>query len=298
MHIYDPDETARLLDYRALVDALNRASSELERGQIHMPVRLSLPLAANGQFVTMPASAQDIAIHKLVSVNSMNKEKNLPTIFGLVTVCNGETGEPEFILDGPTLTGRRTAALSMLGVQLLHPAVPEAFAIIGTGVQAMYHAEAIFALYPRARLWIKGRHDAAEIAFRDAMESRGIVISPAGGTIPEEVDTVIAVTTSKIPVYSDAVRAGRLVIGAGSATPDAAELSSTTIRGSMIFVDNMPGARAEAGDLLQANVDWTNVVTLGMLDGASIPTDKPRLMKSVGCGAWDLAACRVARDRR
>lgn len=68
------------------------------------------------------------------------------------------------------------------------------------------------------------------------------------------------------------------------------------MRGSLVVVDNLPGTRAEAGDLLQADVDWAKVTSLGSVDATRIPKGTPILMKAVGCGAWDLAACRVARD--
>lgn len=293
---FDSATTARILDYRALVDALEIASRELDQGRIHSPVRVSVPLGKDGQFLTMPASAADIAIHKLVSVNFDNPRKGLPTIFSLVTVCDGETGKPEFILDGATVTGRRTAAVSMLGVRLLHPATPHSFVIVGTGVQARYHAEAIVALYPQARVYVKGVDCASEISFRDALKRDGIDVIATEGQVPADADTVITVTTSKKPVYDEEARADRLVIGAGSATPDAAELAPRTVRGSLVFVDNLAGTRAEAGDLLQAEIDWANVTSLGSVDAARIPSNTPILMKAVGCGAWDLAACRVARD--
>jgi 1-piperideine-2-carboxylate/1-pyrroline-2-carboxylate reductase [NAD(P)H] len=294
--IFDSDATARLLDYGALVDAIEVSSRELEQGRIHSPVRVGVPLTAGGLVLSMPASGEDLAIHKLVSVNTANLQKGLPTIFGLVTVCDGETGEPKFILDGPTLTGRRTAALSMLGVRLLHPATPKSFLVIGTGTQARYHAAAISQLHPDAQLHVKGIDAATESAFVDQMGREGVRVKPAQGQVPGDIDTVICVTTSKTPVYDEEARFDRLVIGAGSATPDAAELSPRLIHGSHVFVDDLDGTRAEAGDLLQADVDWSQVSTLGSVAGQRIGNSKPALMKAVGCGAWDLAACRVARD--
>jgi 1-piperideine-2-carboxylate/1-pyrroline-2-carboxylate reductase [NAD(P)H] len=299
LKVLDSATTARVLDYRALVDALEIASRDLDQGRIHSPVRVSVPIGKPGReglLVTMPASSGDLAIHKLVSVNFDNPQKGLPTIFSLVTVCDGETGEPTFILDGATVTGRRTAALSMLGVRLLHPATPKSFVVIGTGVQARYHVEAIAALYPEARIGVKGTRAASEEAFRDTLKRDGIEVFVANGSVPDDADTVITITSSKVPVYDEEARADRLVIGAGSATPDSAELSPRTVRGSLVFVDNLAGTRAEAGDLLQADIDWNRVTSLGSVDKTRIPKHTPILMKTVGCGAWDLAACRVARD--
>ncbi|WP_322032614.1 bifunctional Delta(1)-pyrroline-2-carboxylate/Delta(1)-piperideine-2-carboxylate reductase [Paraburkholderia sp. J76] len=297
--IYDATATARLLDYGVLLDALATAAQDHDAGRIHAPVRTGVPLKGNGVMLSMPASADDIAIHKLVSVCPANTALGMPTIFGAVTVCNGSTGQPEFILDGPTVTGRRTAALSMLGVRLFHPGAPRAFLVIGTGQQARFHAEAIGQLYPAATLYVKGRTEASAEAFCARLAQSGVRVTPARGDMAGEADTVIAATTSKTPVYDAAAREDRLVIGVGAFTPDAAEIGQETVRASRVFVDDLAAAREEAGDLLQAGIDWANVRTIGsaVTDGAK-HDGAPVLLKTVGSGAWDLAACRVAREAR
>ncbi|SDD04936.1 bifunctional Delta(1)-pyrroline-2-carboxylate/Delta(1)-piperideine-2-carboxylate reductase [Paraburkholderia lycopersici] len=297
--IYDAPATARLLDFGVLIDALADAAQEHDAGRIHAPVRTGVPLRDNGVMLSMPASADDIAIHKLVSVCPANAARGMPTIFGAVTVCNGATGQPEFILDGPTVTGRRTAALSMLGVRVLHPGTPRAFLVIGTGQQARFHAEAIGHLHPQATLYVQGRTEAAESAFAAHLAQSGVHVTPARGAAPDEIDTVIAATTSKTPVYGAAARKDRLVIGVGAFTPDAAEIAPETVRASRVFVDDLAAAREEAGDLLQAGIDWAAVRTIGSAvadrQARRIVPEAPVLLKTVGSGAWDLAACRVAR---
>jgi 1-piperideine-2-carboxylate/1-pyrroline-2-carboxylate reductase [NAD(P)H] len=293
---YDAAATAELLDFAALVDALAIAAREHAAGQIHSPVRVGVPLKDGGVVLSMPASAPDIAIHKLVSVSPANAKRNIPTIFGTVTVCDGESGRPEFILDGPTVTGRRTAALSMLGVKVLHPAVPKSFLVIGTGQQARYHALAIGRLYPSAEIRVQGIDASAEKAFCEQMARERVAVAAAGGTVPDGVDTVITVTTSKTPVYTERARRDRLVIGVGAFTPDAAEIHADTVRESAVFVDDVDATRAEAGDLLQAGIDWPAVRPLSSALAEGAPNGaKPVLLKTVGSGAWDLAACRVAR---
>ena len=75
-----------------------------------------MPLNEDGIMLSMPATAPDLAIHKLVNVCPANGARGLPTIHGKVMAFDADTGETLFILDGPTVTGRRTAAISMLGV--------------------------------------------------------------------------------------------------------------------------------------------------------------------------------------
>jgi 1-piperideine-2-carboxylate/1-pyrroline-2-carboxylate reductase [NAD(P)H] len=231
----------------------------------------------------------------------------LPTIHGKVMAFDADTGETLFILDGPTVTGRRTAAISMLGVQTFNggassasgrPA-PQEFLLIGTGTQSANHVEAIGELFPDARIWVKGRAPAKAQAFCDAQRGKARNLQPlAGPDVPASVDVVIALTTSRQAVYDEAPRAERLVIGVGAFTPTMLEIGSRTVHGSALFVDDLAGARHEAGDFIQAGVDWAKVTGIAALMDGSTPRptgSTPVLFKSVGCAAWDLGACRVAR---
>ncbi len=70
------------------------------------------------------------------------------------------------------------------------------------------------------------------------------------------------------------------------------------MHGSALYVDDLAGAKHEAGDFIQAGVDWASVTGIAALVGGTVPlpaASTPVLFKSVGCAAWDLGACRVAR---
>jgi 1-piperideine-2-carboxylate/1-pyrroline-2-carboxylate reductase [NAD(P)H] len=255
----------------------------------------------------MPATAPDLGIHKLVNVCPANGPRGLPTIHGKVMAFNPDTGETLFILDGPTVTGRRTAAISMLGVQTFKVdapgrAGPREFLLIGTGTQAANHLEAIGELFPDAMVRVMGRTQAKAQAFCDQHSGHGRARNPQpleDRNVPDSVDVVITLTTSKQAVYDDAPRAGRLIVGVGAFTPAMREIGARTVHGSALFVDDLAGARHEAGDFIHAEVDWATVSGIAtVLDGSSpLPAlSTPVLFKSVGCAAWDLGACRVARD--
>jgi 1-piperideine-2-carboxylate/1-pyrroline-2-carboxylate reductase [NAD(P)H] len=302
--IFDAAATARLMPYAALVDALRRASIDYAQERIASPERLVVPLNAGGIMLSMPATASDLAIHKLVNVCASNGARNLPTIHGQVMAFDADTGETLFVLDGPTVTGRRTAAMSMLGIATFarrapREGAPREFLLIGTGTQALNHLEAIGELFPDARVWVKGSAPARADAFCAAQRGKVRELRPladAGATIPASVDVVIALTTSKQPVYDEMARAERLVIGVGAFTPQMVEIGTTTLAGSALFVDDPAGARHEAGDFIQAGVDWARVGGIAaVLDQTQPAPTGPVVFKSVGCAAWDLAACRVAR---
>ena len=303
--IFDAAATARLTPYAELVEALKTASIDYAQQRIVSPERLVVPLNAGGIMLSMPATAPDLGIHKLVNVCPANGPRGLPTIHGQVMAFDADTGATLFILDGPTVTGRRTAAMSMLGVQTFKVGVsgrsaPREFLLIGTGTQAVNHAQAIGELFPEARVWVKGSVPAKAEAFCAAHRSLVPNLQTlAGAEVPDGVDVVIALTTSKQAVYDETPRAERLVIGVGAFTPAMLEIGARTVHGSALYVDDLAGARHEAGDFIQAGVDWADVTGIAALVDGSVPlpaASTPVLFKSVGCAAWDLAACRVARQ--
>jgi 1-piperideine-2-carboxylate/1-pyrroline-2-carboxylate reductase [NAD(P)H] len=295
---FDEAHTARLVPYDRLVDTLAATMLDYAAGRIVSPERMVVPIEG-GVMLSMPASAADLAMHKLVNVCAGNGALGLPTIHGQVTAYDAVTGVPQFMLDGPTVTGRRTAAVSMLAIRALHGAAPREVLIIGTGRQSAYHVEALASVYPDARIVVQGSGPERARQFCAAQASLSASLTPLESPrIPDSIDVVIAATTSKTPVYTLPARVGRLVIGVGAFTADAAEIAAHVVHASELYVDDLAGARHEAGDFILAGVDWNAVRALAVMlaaPGQALDTARPAMFKSVGCAAWDLAACRVAR---
>ncbi|MFP1764578.1 bifunctional Delta(1)-pyrroline-2-carboxylate/Delta(1)-piperideine-2-carboxylate reductase [Lonsdalea quercina] len=293
---YNREDTARLLSFSALVDAIAHAAEEYATGGILSPERLVVPLSESAVMLSMPAVSHDVAIHKLVNVVPDNKSRHLPTIHGLVTVFDAQTGAPLFVLDGPEVTGRRTAAVSMLGIRTFMQAAPEEILLIGTGTQAVYHLQAIADLYPNCKVWVRGSRPGRAEAFCEQHASLHPSLAPCEfDALPESANVVITLTTSTSAFYHADARPDVLVIGVGAFKPNMAEIGSRTLAGSDIYVDDPEGAKQEAGDLLQAGVDWASVRSLISALRDEPATRRPIVYKTVGTGAWDLAAGRVAR---
>ncbi|WP_454726370.1 MULTISPECIES: bifunctional Delta(1)-pyrroline-2-carboxylate/Delta(1)-piperideine-2-carboxylate reductase [Cupriavidus] len=293
--VCDPAQTAGLLDFPSLLAALSACMAEYAAGRIASPERMAVPLPGGGVMLSMPAVAIDIAAHKLVTVVPANAARGLPTISGHVTALDAVSGETLLLLDGPEVTGRRTAAVTMLAIRAFMPAGPKEILLIGTGTQARYHVRAIAAVFPEARVRVRGLRAADAAAFCDSLRPvlPSLAAAPADH-VPDAVDAVIAVTTSTVAVYDEPPRAGRVVVGVGAFRPDMAEIGSTTLLGSQIYADDQAGVSAEAGDLIQAGVDWRRVLPLASALGKAPDPARPVVVKSVGTAAWDLAACRVA----
>jgi 1-piperideine-2-carboxylate/1-pyrroline-2-carboxylate reductase [NAD(P)H] len=292
--VCDQARTAAVLDFADLVVAIARAAAEVESGAIRSPERMVVPMAGDGVMLCMPAIAGDIAIHKLANIQPTNATLHLPTLHGVVTVCDTATGKPLCLLDGPEVTGRRTAAVSLLAIQTMLRSAPTDVLIIGTGMQAAYHVLALHSLHPGCKIWVRGVDPDASEDFCVAQSVVHPALACCGELIPRAVQVVITLTTSTRTVYDEAARAGRLVIGVGAFKPDMAELGKVTLDGSDVYADNPVGARHEAGDLIQAGVNWDRVRSLASALTRQPDLDRPIVFKSVGAAAWDLAASRVA----
>lgn len=291
--VFNAEQTAELLDFPGMVSELKRAAQELALGAIQAPERQAVEFPQGGIMLSMPATADDIGIHKLVNVVTSNAGRGLPVIHGVVAAYDGQTGRELCILHGQTVTARRTAAVSMLGLEVLSPKPPAHVTIIGYGSQAAGHAQALASLYPGLRVSVTGRNPDKARHFVDSLRHLELTLDAAAG-IPDDTDTVITVTSSTQPVYNQPAVSGRLVIAVGAFRPDMAEIGSTTLQSSRLYVDEPTGARHEAGDYIQANVDWNGVCSIVQALQDGVDFDQPAVYKTVGCAAWDLAAARAA----
>lgn len=291
--VYDAAQTAQLLPFPELIEQLALACTELSQGKIHAPERQVVNFPQGGVMLSMPATATDIGIHKLVNVVPGNAALGLPTIHGVVSAYDGQTGRELFVLDGPTVTARRTAALSMLGIKTFMDKPPQHVAFIGCGGQASGHAYALAALYPGLRVSVIARRPSSAQNFVQAHQHLSLQWQ-AVDQVPNNADVVITLTTSSTPVYTLPAQTGRLVIGVGAFKPELAEISALTLEGSVLYTDDLPGARHEAGDFIQAGIAWERVIPLAQALASPPSLQQPIVLKTVGCAAWDLASVRCA----
>lgn len=301
MHIFDRDRTVQALPYSRLVPALADAARELAAGTIVAPERQVVPIDAASVLLSMPAIGRDISVTKLITVHGNNAQHQLPAIQGEVIVFETATGRRLALLDGPTVTARRTAAMTLLGIATLAGRKPASVLLIGTGTQAAAHADALVDYFGVTAFSIAGRTEAAAAAFASALRQRhphlqlrALAAASLAHDVPQ-TDVLIALTTATIPVIPVSIASHTLAIGVGAFKPSMAEFPPALLHARPIVVDDLNGAKHEAGDLIQAGVDWSTVVQLGdILSGkVACPAVTP-VFKTVGQAAWDLAAARVA----
>ena len=133
-----PEQTAQALPYLELAQAVRGL---LRDPSVSVPPRTVQALASGGSLFVMPASDEKVAVTKLITFVASNPARGLPAIQGDVLVFNVHDGRRLHILHGPTVTARRTAAVSLLAAMELAPAPKGPLLIVGAGVQGQAHLE-------------------------------------------------------------------------------------------------------------------------------------------------------------
>lgn len=296
MKIFDAYQTAQVLPYPILVAAIADVLQDMHSGTVAAPARQAVSLGRGATLLLMPATAPDLAITKLVTINPANTGGPLPVIQGEVVVLDAATGERLGMLDGATLTARRTAAVTLLAALLLAPEPAGPLLIVGAGVQAQAHMEAFIECLGVRQVFITARTPAHAEALAARARKQGVEAEAI--TEPEfvldRVRLIVTATTSSRPVLPDNVADGTFVAAVGAYTPEMAELPAALVRRARLYVDTLEGAQAEAGDLLQAEVDWSTVTPLANVAPQERPASGIIVFKSVGHAFWDLAAARAA----
>jgi len=301
LEVLDASATRARLPAAVLLGALAQAMRARRAGTLLAPERTVLPLADGAAYLAMPAVDATLAISKLITVHPANPSRGLPTIRGQVLVTSASDGAPLALLDGPTVTARRTAGVSLLALRRF--AAAKAVAIIGTGAQAVEHARMLAETGLAAELHLAARQPQSGPALAESLRAEGLTITCHGHARSADAlaalrdgDAVICLTTATEPVLPDDLPDGVLAIGAGAFKPHMAELPAALLARRTIVVDDLAGARHEAGDLLRAGIDWSRVDE--MADWIDVPERQPSgqgvVVKTVGQAAWDLAAAHVA----
>ncbi|HEV2741608.1 MAG TPA: delta(1)-pyrroline-2-carboxylate reductase family protein [Rubrobacter sp.] len=301
--IFDAEETAARLPYPDLADSIRDVALSRSSGAVQAPPRLVLPLPDGAVLLVMPAADGDLAITKLVTVHPENPGRGLPTIQGEVVVMEASTGTRLGLLDGATVTARRTAALSLLAARELAPRPDGPLLIVGAGTQGRSPLEAFREGLGVSEAYVSSRTRESAEALAGHAETLGMdaaVVSDLGAALAE-AGLVVTATTSREPVLPDRVTEGTFVAAVGSFQPEAAELPPGMISNATVVVDTMEGAGEEAGDLIQAEkasaFRWADATELEeVLRGQERPSGTV-VFKSVGHSLWDLAAARTAFPR-
>ena len=295
--ILSPQATAAALPFPALaceIEALLRDPS------VVVPPRLVQPLAGGGSLFVMPAADAHLAITKLITFVAGNAAQGLPTIQGDIVVFDARRGQRLAVLDGPTVTARRTAAVSLLAAQRLAPQARGPLLIVGAGVQGRAHLEAFHEGLGITEVKIASRRPAsahALVAHARTLGMHAEVVADANAALAD-CPLVVSCTPAQGVVLSAQPRADAFVAAVGAFTPRMVEWAPQVcqhLQATGLLVVDTRDADHEAGDLLQAGIEVAALPTLAdMICRSALSQAKgPVFFKSCGWAGWDLAAARL-----
>lgn len=301
------DDIEQLLTMEVCIELMERALVDLARGDLHQPLRMVVrPPEAAGLMVAMPthrARPEPAYGLKMICVSPGNPARGLDSHQGFVSLFDGETGELRAVMDASPITAIRTAAVSGVATRALAREDASRLAIIGSGVQARTHVEAMAAVrrLERVTVWSPTRVHAEAFAAEVAERYPFPVEAAAGGEdAVGGADIVVTATSAREPVLRrEWLESGCHVNAVGASLPDHRELDSATIAAAALYVDRRESAENEAGDYLiplregalgpdHIRGELGEVLT-GARPGRS-SRDELTVFKSLGLAVEDLAA--------
>jgi alanine dehydrogenase len=285
------DETAvaHLLRMEEVIPAMGRALADFSNGKVVQPVRTMLPVAEHQGFLgLMPAYTGAALGTKLVAFYPRNTD--VPTHHAKILLFKPETGEPLATMDGRLITEVRTAAVSALATERLARPDASVLAIIGSGVQARSHLEALRLVrdFREVRVWSPRR--AAAFA-----NEHGVHAAVSAEEAVRGADVVVTATTSQTPVLSgEWLSPGAHVNAVGAPRPGWRELDDEVLRRTRVYVDSREAAVKESGDIIAAGEIFAEIgeVVAGTKPGRR--SDKEvTLFKSLGLAVEDVATAEL-----
>lgn len=345
MLVLSADDVRRVLPVHECIDVMREAFVALAEGRVTVPVRTAMPVGdqderlllmpavmrAPGSAAGSEAAGSEAATSadtgepahawfgaKVLSVVPGNAAKGRDSHQGVVVLFEGEFGSVVAMIDAGAITAIRTAAVSAVATQALARADAGCLALIGSGVQAASHLAAMAAVRPlrEVRVWSPDRERCAAFVKRvteefgvNAETGARIAISasarPRDAVVDADIICVVSAATTPV-IESSWIRAGTHINAVGAHRPHERELDSATIQRARVFVDYLPSAMEEAGDILlpigEGVIDRTHVLgdltslVTNRVPGRVDPKDVT-IFKSVGLAIEDLAAASRAYRR-
>jgi ornithine cyclodeaminase/alanine dehydrogenase-like protein (mu-crystallin family) len=316
VRFFDRHDVERWLPAPECIEVMAAALGDLARGKVMQPLRsIYRPAGIQGAMALMPAAwaCEDPVLGlKAVCVFPGNRARGEDAHQGAVLLLSGETGKLLAVLDGSAVTSIRTAAVSALATRLLARQDADILALIGAGVQARAHLEAIAHVrkLKEVRVASRGR-DTARLFVREASARYPFTLrqTDSNEEAVRGAHIVVTTTTSSEPVLErDWLEKGTHVNAVGSSVPTARELDGKTLAAASLFADRRESLVNESGEYVMALKEGLvspqsvraelGEVVIGSHPGRT-SRDEITLFKSLGLGIEDLAAARhVLRKER
>jgi len=290
----DEEQVARLLSWEALIPAMEKALAEFSQGRVLQPVRQMLTIEEDKRYLgIMPAVAQETMGLKLVSFYPGNAGSEIPTHMAMILLFRAASGEPLAVMDGRLITEMRTAAVSAAATKYLAMPGSRILALIGSGVQAQAHLEALSHLHPydEIRVWSRTPEHAARFAATHGATATSLETAVRGADV-----IVTATNALEAILRGEWLKPGAHVNAVGSPRPNWRELDDPAMRNTLI-VDSREAVLKESGDVILSGASI--YAEIGEIFAGLKPAPTPgatTIFKSVGLAIEDVATAQLVYD--
>lgn len=304
---YNSSETSAVLAFPHLIPALEKMFID----QCEVPLRHNhsinnLSGEKNGTLLLMPAWQPERWLGvKTVSIFPQNTQYGLPGLHSVYILYSAQTGQPAAILDGDSITSRRTAAASALAARFLSRENSTTLLIVGAGRVAELLADAYLSIRPIKRFIIWNQTYSKAEALASRLQNKGLQAEATNDleSAVKQADIVSCATLSTSPlILRKWLQAGTHLDLIGSFAPDMRETDDACFADTSVFIDT-DEALLKAGDLLSPiatgvfnpqNVCATLSDLCQKKHAGRIHHDEITVFKSVGSALEDLAAAILA----
>jgi ornithine cyclodeaminase len=300
-------DVREVLDMESCIAAMEDVLEALARDELSLPLRSVFVPPAEALMGLMPAyrgGSDPVFALKEIVIAPANGGRGLDPHQGAVLLHDGVTGVLRAILNASAITEIRTAAVSGVATRLLARPGARNVAILGAGVQARSHAQAMRTVIPDLELRVWSRTPAHAEAL--ALEAHALACE----TVEEALDgaeVVCTCTASREPIVRrEWLAPGTHVNAVGSSVASARELDADVVADASLFVDRRESTLNESGDYLRA-VEEREIgphhilAELGELlsgtHGGRRDDSELTVFKSLGIAVEDLAAAVLCVER-
>jgi ornithine cyclodeaminase/alanine dehydrogenase-like protein (mu-crystallin family) len=292
MLFLDEQQVRKHLRMEELIPAMEKALIDFSAGKVTQPVRQVIAVDPPGGFYgMMPALTPEGLGQKIVTFYPPNAERGIPTHMAIILLNDPQTGAPLAMMDGRLITEMRTAAVSAAATKLLASPDAKILAILGSGVQARSHVEALRLVrrFEEIRAWSPNKSHAEDFA-----EEIGAKAMSAEEAV-RDADVIVTVTSAKVPVLRGAwLKPGCHVNAVGACRPDSREAAmkesgDVILSGVKIY--------AELGEAFAGSPQDESVRPADKIDppspgsgAAGNRANETTIFKSLGMAVEDIAA--------
>jgi len=315
-------EVRALLSMEDAIGLMADALQAFSTGGVEQPVRLAMVIPPHdGYLGLMPAHIRATQAKegrlgeglgaKAVTIFPRNAARDLPTILSVVLLWDGATGDLLAMMDGRLITEVRTAATSAVATRVLARPDARVLAMLGAGVQARSHLEALALIRPlrQVRLWSRSPASVQRLIgqIRPGIGGVPLVACATAEEAARGADIIVTATASATPVLAGKwIAPGAHINAVGAPQPTMRELDTAAVRGARLYVDSRAGALVESGDIMVPIAEKVigpghiigevGEVLAGKVSGRTSDRDIT-LFKSLGMAVEDVAAAQYIYSR-